>query len=114
MIDTLNLFLVLLAGVVNLATAYLVIQLRKVVVAAASDILKVEKATNSMKDALVAATAKASLSEGREQGRIETELRNKEEPLPVADDRTAAAAERSASATERVADAAENPKEKKR
>lgn len=31
----------------------------------------IEKATNSMKDALVATTARASLAEGKEQGRIE-------------------------------------------
>lgn len=32
---------------------------------------RTEKNTNSMKDALVASTAKASLQEGREQGRDE-------------------------------------------
>lgn len=123
--DTLNLVLVLLAAFVNLVTAYLVLQLRAVVVDAASNILKVEKATNSMKDALVAATAKASLAEGRAEGREMAETKERERPqvpmieapLPVADDRTAQAAEqtahaaeRSAAATERVADAAEEKK----
>ena len=40
--------------------------------AAAKDIRKVEIATNSIKDALVAATAKASFSEGVEAGRAES------------------------------------------
>lgn len=52
----------------------------------------------------------AVLAEGQRQGREtvrEEHLRNGDAPLPVADDRTAAAAERSATATERVATATE-------
>lgn len=41
------------------------------VVEAASNIKKIEIATNSMKDALVASTAKASRAEGVEAGRLE-------------------------------------------
>lgn len=51
--------------------------------------------------------------EGREQTAGEAALRverSAEEPVPVADDRTAVAAERSATATERVAAAAEDKK----
>lgn len=50
----------------------------------AADVQTIEKATNSMKDALVAATAKASLAEGTaaglEQGRSEAKS---EEPIKV-------------------------------
>lgn len=52
----------------------------------------------------------AVLAEGQRQGREsarEQQLRNGEQPVPVADERTAAAAERSATATERVATATE-------
>lgn len=121
--DTVNLVLILLASFVNLATAYFVIELRKVVSSAAENILKVEKATNSMKDALVAATAKASLAEGKEQGRETAMIEEKERglvepvrgktvlpiavlPVPVADERTAKAAEQTAKATEQIAEGA--------
>lgn len=114
--DTLNLVLVLLAALVNLATAYMVLQLRKVVLDAASNISKVELATNSMKDALVEAVSRASLAEGKEQGREKAviEITAKESklplvvvPVPVADDRTAKAAEQTAKATEQIAAGAE-------
>lgn len=115
-VDTLNLVLVLLAALVNLATAYMVLQLRKVVLDAASNISKVELATNSMKDALVEAVSRASLAEGKEQGREKAviEITAKESklplvvvPVPVADDRTAKAAEQTAKATEQIAAGAE-------
>lgn len=107
---TLNLFLILGAALVNLATAYMVIQLRKVVVDAAANILKVELATNSMKDALVAATAKASLIEGQVLGRAEEKkdrIEHDDAPVPVTDNRVAQATEKMAAATEKMADAAE-------
>lgn len=127
---TFNLVLIVLAAFVNLVTAYFVLELRKVVAAAADNILKVELATNSMKDALVEATARANLSEGREQGRDKAEERvqnnppptkplSKEPPLPVADERTAKAAEKTAdaaketaAATGRIADATEKSTKK--
>jgi len=46
------------------------------------DIAKIEVATNSMKDALVASTAKASHAEGREEGRIEERDRDKTGGVP--------------------------------
>ena len=55
----------------NLVAALITWRTHTKVVAAASDILRVEKATNSMKDALVAATAKASRAEGVVAGRAE-------------------------------------------
>lgn len=92
------------------------------------NIQKIETATNSMKDALVKATADAShragFDEARKAGELKAaELRNTQPshpfvqvsqnpPLPVADDRTAIASERVADATERVAAASET-KEKK-
>jgi len=77
--DTVNLILVLLAALVNLATAIMVVRLRTVVLGAAENIMKVEKATNSMQDALVAATAKASLGEGLAQGRAESTAREQQQ-----------------------------------
>lgn len=78
---------------------------------------KVELATNSMKDDLVAATKSAALLQGAKDEREEYKADNeplsaKSGPVPVADDRTAVAAERVANATERVAVAAEVKKSK--
>lgn len=116
-VETLNLVLILLAALVNLITAYIVIQLRTIISETAQNVLKVELATNSMKDELVKAVARANLSEGREQGRDRAELKDqriepksrlaKEVPLPVADDRTAKAAEKTADATKQIAVATE-------
>ena len=59
----LNIVMLVVVAVTNLITAALVL-------IAKSDIKKIELATNSMKDALVLATAKASLAEGKEAGRL--------------------------------------------
>lgn len=68
---TIELGVLLVIAGVNLVTVIIMRDLKSHVVRAAMDILRVEKATNSMKDALVTATAKASLSEGLAQGRAE-------------------------------------------
>ena len=60
----LNNLMFLLIAVSNTVTAYFVYRSK-------SDIHRIEVATNSMKDALVASTAKASHAEGREEMRIE-------------------------------------------
>jgi hypothetical protein len=56
-----NLFIILAVAVLNAFTAWTTMQSKKV-------IQELEKNTNSMKDALVAATAKSSLREGLDQG----------------------------------------------
>lgn len=91
----------------------------------AIDVLKIEKATNSMKDELVAATSAAAFMRGDASGRIDLKAEQKEDakeetkqeakadkipkvaPLPVADERTAKASEQVARATERSANALE-------
>lgn len=96
--------------------------------------LKTEINTNSMKDALVAATREAAHAAGADEQRAAGEAKaailaqgarqSSEpreglvaapdgEPVPVADDRTAVAAERGAKATERIAAAAETTAAKK-
>ena len=67
--------------------------------AAAANIQKVEVATNSMKDALVAATGKAADAMGFERGRLQGELTAERvagvtAPVPVADARAAAGIEK--------------------
>ena len=59
-----NTYGLIVVAVVQFATAWLVLQ-------AKNDIRKVEIATNSMKDALVLATARASHAEGKEEQRQE-------------------------------------------
>ena len=70
-----NLIILLLIAAMNAYTAYKTNKTEK-------NMAIVEKATNSMKDALVASTAKASLAEGHaaglEQGRTEVGDANEE------------------------------------
>lgn len=129
-------WIILIASVTNFVTVGMVLVIKYDLVQMARNVLKIETATNSMKDALVVASEKAAHLEGREEGRIvgKTEKRietleaqvvapmksSEVAPLPVADDRTAVAAERtataaeqSATATERVADATEKSKKEK-
>jgi len=56
-----NLVIILLIGVANAFTAYMSWQTHR-------NIAILEKNTNSIKDALVASTAKASLAEGTAEG----------------------------------------------
>ena len=58
-----NTWALLLVAGTNFLTAVLVLLAKR-------DIRKIEIATNSMKDALIVSTAKASLAEGKEAGRI--------------------------------------------
>lgn len=60
-IDTIALLFI---AVLNAFTGYLAWRTR-------SDVRVIEKATNSMKDALVAATDVAARAEGKEEGRLE-------------------------------------------
>lgn len=85
---------------------------------------QVEVATNSMKDALVRTTGEAAHAAGKEEGRIEGEIKAADvakgrltatgqtaaAPIPVADERAAQATERVAGATERMAIATEKQK----
>lgn len=64
-IDT-NTLILLAIALLNCLTALFAFLTRQ-------DMKKVEIATNSMKDALVVSTAKASLAEGKELGRAEGE-----------------------------------------
>ena len=59
-----NLMLILFIAVLNAYTAWMTQQQKKT-------IALLEKNTNSIKDALVASTAKASLAEGKVAGRAE-------------------------------------------
>lgn len=88
---------------------------------------RTEKNTNSMKDALVASTAKEQFAAGETQGRLTGEAKaavlaqgleagrktgpllaqTNNIPVPVVDDKAAAIAERGVVANERIADAAE-------
>ncbi len=61
---TVDTAVLLLIAVVNLAAGYLTFRAHQA-------ILVVEKATNSMKDALVASTAKASYSQGHEDAALQ-------------------------------------------
>jgi hypothetical protein len=69
--EEINTFVLLLVAALNAWTAWQLRHIERKVGQAADDIQRVETATNSMKDALVAATAKASHAEGVEQGRLE-------------------------------------------
>lgn len=69
--------------------------------------LKTEQNTNSMKDALVKATSEAAHSAGKEQGRIEGEVKAAALVRGEPDNRTARATEDVAEATKRIADVAE-------
>jgi hypothetical protein len=55
----------IIIAIINIGTAILTAIAHK-------DIRKIEIATNSMKDALVVSTAKASKAEGKEEQRLET------------------------------------------
>jgi hypothetical protein len=70
-----NLVLWLFIALLNAYTAYMSKRAHDVAVATKEDVATIEKATNSMKDALVASTAAAALAEGHaaglEQGREE-------------------------------------------
>jgi hypothetical protein len=55
----------IIIAIINIGTAILTAIAHK-------DIRKIEVATNSMKDALVVSTAKASKAEGKEEQRLET------------------------------------------
>ncbi len=61
--------LLVIAGI-NLAIAVLTWRTHKLATRTNENIATVERATNSMKDALVAATAKASFAEGADSARI--------------------------------------------
>lgn len=65
MIDTSTVMLLTIA-ITNLVTAVLVLIAKR-------DINKIERATNSMKDDLVASTARASRAEGKAEQRAETD-----------------------------------------
>lgn len=67
-------WMLFLIAIVNMITASLVLMAKR-------DINKIEIATNSMKDALVAATAKASKAEGKAEQRAETEAGNPVVPI---------------------------------
>lgn len=56
-----------------------VISAKNAVLATQGDVRKIELATNSMKDALVLATAKASLAEGKAQGLVQGKAEGKAE-----------------------------------
>jgi len=68
--NTVVLFLIALA---NAFTAYMVQRTHKVAVQTQEYSLQTEKNTNSMKDALVAATDKASFAAGKDEARGEGE-----------------------------------------
>lgn len=62
--------------------------------------------TNSMKDALVAATSRADRAEGKEEGRLEViAVPAATGPLPVSDEKATAVAEKTAAATTTMAEA---------
>ena len=63
----------LLIAIINAYTAWMGWKTNKMATQTAVDIRKVEIATNSMKDALVKATAVASHAEGHEEARLEGE-----------------------------------------
>lgn len=66
----------LLGTIPGIIAAVVAIRVSFKVTATQSDVKKIELATNSMKDALVAATAKASLAEGLAAGRAEVTAEN--------------------------------------
>lgn len=66
-----NTIALLVIAIMNLGAGLLTWRSHQMTVENKRDIHKIEEATNSMKDALVASTAKASYSEGHEAGRIE-------------------------------------------
>ena len=72
--DKHDIALVLIAAL-NALTAYLALRTRQSQKAAETVITKLEKNTNSIKDALVASTAKASYAEGSEVARKEAEAK---------------------------------------
>jgi len=63
----------LLIAACNLITAFLSFRTNQAAVSTQANMAKVEIATNSMKDALVTATAKASYAEGHTVGTAEGE-----------------------------------------
>lgn len=114
--------ILLIIALLNAYTAWATMQNKQ-------DIRKIELATNSMKDALVAATDKSAHAAGREEGRQEGAATAAVlargalsshgplqsvggEEVPTKDRRVAEAAERTASAQERVADSTERKETK--
>lgn len=70
--DIIGLFAIaVVTAIGNLGTAYFGWRAHQTAQTNAVNIQKIETATNSMKDALVAATGQAQYSAGREQGRLE-------------------------------------------
>lgn len=67
---SLSTFMLFTTAVLQAITAVLVLLAKR-------DIKTIEIATNSMKDALVAATAKASLAEGKVEGKAEGKIEGK-------------------------------------
>lgn len=57
-------------AMVNLITGYLAYRTHITAVQTNANVATIERATNSMKDALVASTAKASYAEGQAVGRL--------------------------------------------
>lgn len=69
----LNTFMLAVVAIFNLATAILTWRARQEIGLVRENVVTIEKATNSMKDALVASTAKASKAEGMDEERVRQE-----------------------------------------
>lgn len=68
-----NALVLLVIAVANALAAYFSWRAHQAMLGVKSDVATIEKATNSMKDALVAATAKSSKAEGVLLGRAEVQ-----------------------------------------
>lgn len=70
-----NTLVLAVIAVINLITAVLTVRTHIAAVATQANVEIIEKATNSMKDALVATTGKAAFLAGRQEATIEGEVK---------------------------------------
>ena len=73
----------LVVALINAYTAWISFRTHEATVKVAENVQVIEKATNSMKDALVASTQKAAFAEGKESGRLQEADRGTSTSMPL-------------------------------
>jgi hypothetical protein len=76
--EVLTLYAPIISAIISAIVLWLQSRQKKTIETVASDVLRVEKATNSMKDQLIAATRTAAHAEGMDQQRTDQALRDGE------------------------------------
>jgi hypothetical protein len=83
-VDKWNSLILLAVALVNGYTAWAASRAHTIAVQTAVDVHAIEKATNSMKDALVAATDMAAHAKGKEEGRLQEQALGERKAADVA------------------------------